>query len=275
MNSEDEENVSQISPLMMTPAELQNVPVEELPIESDADSESAVIFDPFVPRYANDDLYCKVPIPLQEHVLMKVVRNKEGNLPTYDLYLERTGTEELYLLHARKQFGSQTYLIYTDAKADKYLGKVTCNFLGTIFTISDDIDNDIVKVLYAPNILGFKGPRCMSIILPAFRKGKRLELTQDLHDLYKVNSKDIVTLQNKTPLWNEESNSYVLNFNGRVTVASVKNFQITPNQDLDYILLQFGRVAPDTFTLDCRYPISVLQAFGIALTSFESKIACE
>eukprot|EP00835_Amoeboradix_gromovi_P002725 NODE_160_length_16633_cov_0.230132.p7 type:complete len:276 gc:universal NODE_160_length_16633_cov_0.230132:11418-12245(+) len=272
--SDDELPQQQVSPLLITEADLRNVPTQELPIDSDGEDEANIVFNPFIPRYANDDLYCRVPIPIQEHVLMKVVRGREVNQPIYDLFLERT--EELYLLHSKKQFGTQTYLIYTDAKADKYLGKVSSNFLGTMFTITDHNGVELAVVLYKPNILGFKGPRCMTILLPAISKqGKMNILRSSLYDMYKSNSKEIIVLQNKTPLWNEETNSYVLNFNGRVTVASVKNFQVTPNQDLDYILLQFGRVAANRFTLDCRYPISVLQAFGISLTSFESKIACE
>lgn len=43
----------------------------------------------------------------------------------------------------------------------------------------------------------------------------------------------------------------------------------------DYIVLQFGRVAEDAFTLDYRYPLCALQAFAIALSSFDGKLACE
>eukprot|EP00834_Sanchytrium_tribonematis_P005053 NODE_283_length_10814_cov_0.705460.p6 type:complete len:273 gc:universal NODE_283_length_10814_cov_0.705460:8964-8146(-) len=272
MDLSDDENLqAQISPIESPATDLQNVPTQEL---LDSESDENITFDPFIPRYANDDLFCKVPIPLREHILMKVIRNKEGSLPSYNLFLERT--EELYLLFAKKKFGSQTYEIYSDSKADKFLGKVSCNFLGTVFTVEDDNGVEIACVLYRPNILGFKGPRCMTIILPSLkRSGERLNIESTLHDAYKSGSKDVVVLQNKTPLWNEETNSYVLNFNGRVTVASVKNFQITPDQDLDYIMLQFGRISTDRFTLDCRYPVTIVQAFGIALTSFESKLACE
>lgn len=42
---------------------------------------------------------------------------------------------------------------------------------------------------------------------------------------------DLVELHNKTPIWNEETQSYVLNFHGRVTQASVKNFQIVHSND--------------------------------------------
>lgn len=43
----------------------------------------------------------------------------------------------------------------------------------------------------------------------------------------------------------------------------------------DYIVMQFGRVAEDVFTMDYNYPLCALQAFAIALSSFDSKLACE
>lgn len=42
----------------------------------------------------------------------------------------------------------------------------------------------------------------------------------------------------------------MLNFYGRVTMASVKNFQLVSTEDFDRIILQFGRVAKDEFTMD-------------------------
>lgn len=87
--------------------------------------------------------------------------------------------------------------------------------------------------------------------------------------------KQNIFLRNKPPQWNEESQSYVLNFNGRVTMASVKNFQVIHNDDPDYIVLQFGKVSPNIFSMDYQYPMSALQAFGICLTSFDAKLACE
>ncbi|CAJ0564884.1 unnamed protein product, partial [Mesorhabditis spiculigera] len=86
---------------------------------------------------------------------------------------------------------------------------------------------------------------------------------------------DLCVLQNKAPVWNEDTQSYVLNFHGRVTQASVKNFQIVHDIDPDYIVMQFGRVNDEQFTMDFRYPLSALQAFGIAMTSFHGKLACE
>lgn len=102
-------------------------------------------------------------------------------------------------------------------------------------------------------------------------------------------------LRNKAPRWHEQLQCWCLNFRGRVTVASVKNFQLvaatqpaagapTPSQpapvpppapDQEKVILQFGKVAKDMFTMDYRYPLSAFQAFAICLSSFDTKLACE
>ncbi|KZV39288.1 tubby-like F-box protein 8 [Dorcoceras hygrometricum] len=102
-----------------------------------------------------------------------------------------------------------------------------------------------------------------------------------------------LVLKNKSPRWHEQLQCWCLNFRGRVTVASVKNFQLIaatqpaattgpttsssqPAQsDHDKIILQFGKVGKDMFTMDYRYPLSAFQAFAICLSSFDTKLACE
>ncbi|KAF3445511.1 hypothetical protein FNV43_RR10687 [Rhamnella rubrinervis] len=101
-----------------------------------------------------------------------------------------------------------------------------------------------------------------------------------------------LVLRNKAPRWHEQLQCWCLNFRGRVTVASVKNFQLiaatqsaagapTPSSsqpaqsDHDKIILQFGKVGKDMFTMDYRYPLSAFQAFAICLSSFDTKLACE
>lgn len=44
----------------------------------------------------------------------------------------------------------------------------------------------------------------------------------------------LIELHNKPPFWNEATGSYTLNFQGRVTQASVKNFQIVHADDREY-----------------------------------------
>jgi len=91
-------------------------------------------------------------------------------------------------------------------------------------------------------------------------------------------------LRNKSPRWHEQLQCWCLNFKGRVTVASVKNFQLVANKepsppvtqsDPDKVILQFGKIGKDIFTMDYCYPLSVFQAFAICLSSFDAKLACE
>lgn len=51
-------------------------------------------------------------------------------------------------------------------------------------------------------------------------------------------------MRNKPPKWNEQLSAYCLNFKGRVTQASVKNFQLVSEADPEPVLLQFGKVGP-------------------------------
>ncbi|TQE02694.1 hypothetical protein C1H46_011667 [Malus baccata] len=92
----------------------------------------------------------------------------------------------------------------------------------------------------------------------------------------------VLVLRNKSPRWHEQLQCWCLNFHGRVTVASVKNFQLVASPENgpagpehEKIILQFGKVGKDLFTMDYRYPISAFQAFSICLSSFDTKIACE
>ena len=69
--------------------------------------------------------------------------------------------------------------------------------------------------------------------------------------------------------------AFVLNFNGRVDKASVKNFQLIDEFDDNKIYMQFGRIGKQNFNLDVAFPYSLFQCFGIALSSFDFKFACE
>eukprot|EP00250_Pteridium_aquilinum_P019747 c24558_g2_i2 orf=257-1432(+) len=73
-----------------------------------------------------------------------------------------------------------------------------------------------------------------------------------------VKSASPLVLKNKAPRWHEQLQCWCLNFRGRVTVASVKNFQLvaalepTPTltqSELDKVLLQFGKIGKDIFTM--------------------------
>ncbi|XP_037951368.1 protein king tubby [Teleopsis dalmanni] len=242
--------------------------------------------------------------PAAQGVLFKcrITRDRKGMdrglFPIYYLHLERDYGKKIFLLGGRKRKKSKTsnYIISCDPtdlsrNADGFCGKLRSNVLGTTFSVYDNgskesAENprlDLAVVIYDTNILGFKGPRNMTVILPGMTEDdQRVKISsadpkqQGILDLWKVKNMDtIVELHNKTPVWNDETQSYVLNFHGRVTQASVKNFQLVHDSDPEYIVMQFGRTSEDVFTMDYRYPLCALQAFAIALSSFDGKIACE
>ncbi|CAF0829655.1 unnamed protein product [Rotaria sp. Silwood1] len=236
----------------------------------------------------------------------RITRDKRGMekglFPTYYMHVERPGDgKKFFILAGRKRRRSATsnYLISTDATdlsrdGERFIGKLRANMLGTHFTVYDHGSNprrnipvdeyrrELAAIIYETNILGFKGPRKMTILIPGMSSDHmRVEVrpkneSESLIERRRHNNmENILELHNKTPVWNEETQSYVLNFHGRVTQASVKNFQIVHDDDQDYVCMQFGRVSDDVFTCDYKYPLCAVQAFGIALSSFDGKLACE
>uniref|UniRef100_A0A8C5ZFJ7 Tubby-like protein n=1 Tax=Marmota marmota marmota TaxID=9994 RepID=A0A8C5ZFJ7_MARMA len=236
----------------------------------------------------------------------------KGLFPIYFLYLEVEDGRKVrstpwghFLLAGRKRKRSKTsnYLISLDPEdlsrdGDSFVGKVSrSNILGTKFIIFDNgtspdrkhlvpdtdrLREELGVVYYETNVLGFRGPRKMTVIIPGTdSQGQRISIQPQkeqeslMNRLQRGSGQGLVLLQNKAPSWSDESGAYVLNFHGRVTRASVKNFQIVHPEDPDYLVLQFGRVAPDMFTMDFRFPLCPLQAFAICLSSFDGKLACE
>ncbi|XP_044868405.1 tubby protein homolog isoform X6 [Mauremys mutica] len=257
-----------------------------------------------------DDLeeFAVRPAPQGVTVKCRITRDKKGMdrgmYPTYYLHLEREDGKKVFLLAGRKRKKSKTsnYLISIDPTdlsrgGESFIGKLRSNLMGTKFTVYDNgvnpmkttssleasnLRQELAAICYETNVLGFKGPRKMSVVIPGMNMDHervsirpRNEHETLLARWQNKNTESVIELHNKTPVWNDDTQSYVLNFHGRVTQASVKNFQIIHDNDPDYIVMQFGRVAEDVFTMDYNYPMCALQAFAIALSSFDSKLACE
>lgn len=88
-----------------------------------------------------------------------------------------------------------------------------------------------------------------------------------------------ISLASPEAEYNEASNEYSLDFHGRVLEAAACNFQLAVVENgfqpgpKAPLCMQFGKVQCDTYHLDVCYPLSPLQAFAIALTSFDSRPA--
>ncbi|XP_033470518.2 tubby-related protein 3 isoform X3 [Epinephelus lanceolatus] len=258
---------------------------------------------------ANLEEFVLRPAPRGVTVKCRITRDKKGMdrglYPTYFMHMEREDGRRVFLLAGRKRKKSKTsnYLISVDAtdlsrEGESFIGKLRSNLMGTKFTVYDNGTNpcknpgtlleesntrqEVAAICYETNVLGFKGPRKMTVIIPGMNMNfERVPVRpqneqESLLSRWQNHSLDnLIELHNKAPVWNDDTQSYVLNFHGRVTQASVKNFQIVHDNDPDYIVMQFGRVAEDIFTLDYNYPMCALQAFAIGLSSFDSKLACE
>ncbi|XP_058712089.1 tubby-related protein 1 isoform X2 [Poecile atricapillus] len=244
------------------------------------------------------------PAPQGVTIKCRVTRDKKGMdrglYPTYYLHLDND--KKVFLLAGRKRKKSKTsnYLISIDPTdlsrgGENFIGKLRSNLMGTRFTVFDNGTNpdranadwsnvrqELSAVVYETNVLGFKGPRKMTVIIPGMNADCERVPIRPRNDndgllmrWQNRNMDNVIELHNKAPVWNDETQSYVLNFHGRVTHASVKNFQIVHSSDPEYIVMQFGRVADDAFTMDYNYPLCAVQAFAIALSSFDGKLACE
>ena len=235
---------------------------------------------------------------------------KNALFPEYRVYLQDTNT---FLMTSKKRMGNTTsnYLISMgrndcdNRNSPNVLGKVRSNFLGTEYLIYDggrnpqyensgyDDDGDLVRcelgaISYASGTsLGAKGPRnliaCIGNVDSEGNQKKVWQPKDDsdehmatcLKDKESPQNKNLISFVNKPPTWNETVKNYVFNFNGRKTLASVKNFQLIDESDPEKIFLQFGRIGKEEFALDLQWPLSPFQAFAFALSSFDSKLGCD
>ncbi|GJT85470.1 tubby-like F-box protein 5 [Tanacetum coccineum] len=202
------------------------------------------------------------------------------------------------------------------------VGKLSSSFLGTKFSVYDTqrsydpamkptpkfslkkvspvvplvVKSKVATISYELNILRTKGPRRMHCTMNSIPTSLVQEdgstptpltlpdqTTQNpLPESSILDKTEPLILRNKAPRWHEQLQCWCLNFKGRVTVASVKNFQLAVDSsqngeaaEQDDAILQFGKIGKDIFTMDYQYPLSAFQAFAICLSSFDTKPACE
>uniref|UniRef100_A0A8C2W720 Tubby-related protein 2 n=1 Tax=Chinchilla lanigera TaxID=34839 RepID=A0A8C2W720_CHILA len=180
---------------------------------------------------------------------------EKGRFPVYYVYLEADSGWKHFLLAGRKRKWSKTsnYLISLDPMdlsrdGNNFVGKVRSNLFGTKFIIFDNgvnpeeknsyldkahLRQELGTVCYEPNVWGSRGPRKMTVIIPEVNSHNQRISVQPKTEEDSLLSRfkrgvrqGLVVLQNKTPVWSDETDAFVLNFHGRVTRASVKNFQI-------------------------------------------------
>jgi len=228
-----------------------------------------------------------------------------GSNTVFRLYNEQnhhTGQNSRFMMSAKKLKGKTTsyYLISMDMTpdddrgSDTVLGRVRGNAVGSEYLFTDG-GVTAGKTRLSSLIrreLGFvrfnfdsKGPSSTEVWVPNVTDGGSATVWQPedpeegMEAKIKANQvSDLKALKNKKPRWDAAHGGHVLNFHGRVTESSVKNFQLAfagadEESARDDVILQFGKVSKDKFTLDYSWPLSPVQAFGICVASLDGKIA--
>jgi len=234
-------------------------------------------------------------------VMCYIKRHREHGTTIYRVFVEGSN-EFLFVGKRRKNKRTANYIVSVHSgdlsrESPGYCGKVRGNMLGSSFTVYDSgaspkemryvsrnqakkhLRKELAGIKYMKHISLSLTPREMLVGLPAVdSEGVAREVCptsegaeQQLLEMLSTRDRRLSILENKAPRYNEATKTYILDFGGRVTMASVKNFQLVEkSNDANEVLLQFGRCSEDRFTMDFRYPMSPLQAFGIVLSCFEA-----
>ncbi|XP_070797198.1 tubby-related protein 1 [Pituophis catenifer annectens] len=143
------------------------------------------------------------------------------------------------------------------------------------------LDNDKKET----NVLGFKGPRKMTVVIPGMNSDNERVPIRPRNNARFPNGlsfilfpqENVVTIVKRDMDPEFQIKSYqcsVADHKGHSQI-SLLNYGQPSEITTEYIVLQFGRVADDVFTMDYNYPLCAVQAFAIALSSFDGKLACE
>ena len=225
--------------------------------------------------------------------------------------------EPRFLLSAKKRSRNKTsnYLFSTemnpseDRGSSSVLGKLRGDAFGTRYHIVDGGLAPEVAVVPSSlrrelGVIQFEfdsgGPSFIEAWVPHVTSGGAMQVWHPANTLLQSGNVDmdktiesgqweggLLRLVNVKPKWDEAHGGHVLNFQGRVTESSVKNFQLccpelskvsssrTSYEHSVYsdVVLQFGKTGHDKFSMDVRYPLSIFTAFAICVSCLDGKMA--
>lgn len=175
------------------------------------------------------------------------------------------------LCSARARKGASNFLLATSL--GKKITKHRPNYLGELNAA------DLARSHFILRDWGLEGAA-----LPDLQRRVRAAITYETNVLGRCpNSMRVAlllgheraTFSTRKAKWNEKLQMFTLEFQGRVTRASKKNFQLVQD-DVDchpQVLLLFGKISKNRFSLDFAPPFKPAVALATALTTFASKLA--
>lgn len=220
----------------------------------------------------------------------------------YSLYTnEGHGRQDrkLAIAHHKRRNGKSEFTIAQNLKGvfsssdDSFVGNVTANIMGSKYHIWDQggpVNSKrgnllLAVVTFKPTIATWTGSyRSMKAYVPKHQSMqlKNTTLMQHVNGLardWEGKMDKVHKLCSRTPRYNNMSKQYELDFRDRGRAglriqSSVKNFQLTLEENGKQTILQLGRVGKSKFVMDFRYPLTGYQAFCICLASIDSKLCC-
>ncbi|XP_054781091.1 tubby-like protein 8 [Prosopis cineraria] len=208
---------------------------------------------------------------------------------------------KLAVAYHKRRNGRSQFTIAQNVKGllsnsdDSFLGTVMANFMGSKYHIWDQgyRQNCGVKqpkpplsvVAFMPTIATCAGSyRSMRVYVPkhqsmSLKNTSQVQHIKGLPKDWEENLDKVHQLFSRMPIYNKISKQFELDFrdkgrSGLQIQASVKNFQLTLEENGRQTILQLGRVEKSKFVLDYRYPLTGYQAFCICLASIDTKLCC-
>ncbi|XP_038993366.1 LOW QUALITY PROTEIN: tubby-like protein 8 [Hibiscus syriacus] len=223
----------------------------------------------------------------------------------YSLYTsEGKGRQDrkLAVAYHKRRKGKSIFAIAQTTKGilsntdDSCVGLMTANLFGSKYHIwnqggrtkpSNKQSNPLLGVVrFMPTIATWTGSyRRMKAYIPKHQSMqlKNVSQMQHINGLpkdWEGKMDKIHKLFTRIPRYNNMLNQYELDFRERGRAAglriqsSVKNFQLTLEENGRQTILQLGRADRYKYVMDFRYPLTGYQAFCISLASIDSKLCC-
>ncbi|XP_031248119.1 tubby-like protein 8 [Pistacia vera] len=232
-------------------------------------------------------------------------------VPLFSLYTnEGQGRQnrKLAVAYHKRRNGKSQFTIAQNTRGiksktdDSFIGTVTANLMGSKYHIRDQTSrlssinrqsNPVLAiVMFMPTITTLTGsyrsmrayiPKHQSMLLKSTTHissaDSKVQHINGLPKDWEGKLEKVHKLSSRIPQYNNISKQYELDYRDRGRAglriqSSVKNFQLTLEEDGRQTILQLGRVGKSKYVMDFRYPLTGYQAFCICLASIDSKLCC-
>ncbi|KAH7331054.1 hypothetical protein KP509_20G013400 [Ceratopteris richardii] len=251
----------------------------------------------------NRTLLCR-PLPLDVGCCVCYIkRERQYGRYHYVLYTdEGNGRQDRKLALAvhKMHAGRSEFVAYvsgdTDSlqKSEAILGRVRANFLGSQYTMMDDFNpiesgchsspNLLGVVMFQPTVSSLTGTyRVLRAFIPMYQSTQISPLFHrekvGLAPDWKERLGNVYTLYSRKPHYNKITRCYELDFRERAKrslkiMTSANNMLLTMNENGKQAVLIFAKVGKSKYLVEYRFPLTAYQAFGICLSSLDTKICC-